>query len=577
MNLETLRHSVSHIMAQAVKELWPDTKLAIGPSIDDGFYYDFDKKEPFAPEDLEKIEKKMKHIIKQNLKFERQELDKKEAIKLFKGLKETYKVELIEEIADEKVSVYKHGDFVDLCRGPHVESTGKVKAFKLLSIAGAYWRGSEKNAMMQRIYGTAFLTKEELDKFLFVQEEAKKRDHRKIGKDLDLFSIQDEMGAGLVFWHPKGAFIRNLIENYWKAEHIKRGYELVNIPHIGKIDLWKTSGHVDFYKDYMYSPMSVDEQKYIIKPMNCPGHILIYKSQLHSYRDLPVKFAELGTVYRYERSGVLHGLMRVRGFTQDDAHIFCTQDQVKIEIEKVLDLTFEMLGKFGFKEYDIYISTMPEKHVGADAAWKLATNALTDALKDKVGDKYCVDPGEGVFYGPKIDIKIKDALGRSWQCTTIQVDFNLPERFDVTYIDDSGQKKQPIMIHRAILGSLERFFGVLVEHYAGAFPLWLSPVQAVVIPIKDTIKDYAAGVKEAVQEKGIRVEIDPRSETLNYKIRDAQTNKIPYMVIVGEKEKEKGLISVRSRSEGDLGQMELGKFIEQINKQMQEVDYSKED
>ncbi|OIO81214.1 MAG: threonine--tRNA ligase [Candidatus Omnitrophica bacterium CG1_02_43_210] len=577
MNLETLRHSVSHIMAQAVKELWPDAKLAIGPSIDDGFYYDFDKKEPFAPEDLEKIEKKMKHIIKQNLKFERQELDKKEAIKLFKGLKETYKVELIEEIADEKVSVYKHGDFVDLCRGPHVESTGKVKAFKLLSIAGAYWRGSEKNAMMQRIYGTAFLTKEELDKFLFVQEEAKKRDHRKIGKDLDLFSIQDEMGAGLVFWHPKGAFIRNLIENYWKAEHIKRGYELVNIPHIGKIDLWKTSGHVDFYKDYMYSPMSVDEQKYIIKPMNCPGHILIYKSQLHSYRDLPVKFAELGTVYRYERSGVLHGLMRVRGFTQDDAHIFCTQDQVKIEIEKVLDLTFEMLGKFGFKEYDIYISTMPEKHVGADAAWKLATNALTDALKDKVGDKYCVDPGEGVFYGPKIDIKIKDALGRSWQCTTIQVDFNLPERFDVTYIDDSGQKKQPIMIHRAILGSLERFFGVLVEHYAGAFPLWLSPVQAVVIPIKDTIKDYAAGVKEAVQEKGIRVEIDPRSETLNYKIRDAQTNKIPYMVIVGEKEKEKGLISVRSRSEGDLGQMELGKFIEQINKQMQEVDYSKED
>ncbi|PIW80581.1 MAG: threonine--tRNA ligase [Candidatus Omnitrophica bacterium CG_4_8_14_3_um_filter_43_15] len=577
MNLETLRHSVSHIMAQAVKELWPDAKLAIGPSIDDGFYYDFDKKEPFAPEDLEKIEKKMKHIIKQNLKFERQELDKKEAIKLFKGLKETYKVELIEEIADEKVSVYKHGDFVDLCRGPHVESTGKVKAFKLLSIAGAYWRGSEKNAMLQRIYGTAFLTKEELDKFLFVQEEAKKRDHRKIGKDLDLFSIQDEMGAGLVFWHPKGAFIRNLIENYWKAEHIKRGYELVNIPHIGKIDLWKTSGHVDFYKDYMYSPMSVDEQKYIIKPMNCPGHILIYKSQLHSYRDLPVKFAELGTVYRYERSGVLHGLMRVRGFTQDDAHIFCTQDQVKIEIEKVLDLTFEMLGKFGFKEYDIYISTMPEKHVGADAAWKLATNALTDALKDKVGDKYCVDPGEGVFYGPKIDIKIKDALGRSWQCTTIQVDFNLPERFDVTYIDDSGQKKQPIMIHRAILGSLERFFGVLVEHYAGAFPLWLSPVQAVVIPIKDTIKDYAAGVKEAVQEKGIRVEIDPRSETLNYKIRDAQTNKIPYMVIVGEKEKEKGLISVRSRSEGDLGQMELGKFIEQINKQMQEVDYSKED
>jgi len=574
MDLQTLRHSASHIMAQAVKELWPDTKLAIGPSIDEGFYYDFDKKEPFAPEDLEKIEKKMQHIVKQNLKFQREEISKKDALKLFKGLKEKYKVELLEEIPDKNVSVYKQGEFVDLCRGPHIESTGKLKAFKLLSVAGAYWRGSEENAMLQRIYGTAFETKEELEKYLFVQEEAKRRDHRKIGKDLDLFSIQDEMGAGLVFWHPKGAFVRKLIEDYWKDEHIKRGYKLVNIPHIGRIDLWKTSGHWDFYREYMYSPMDIDEQKYIIKPMNCPGHILIYKSQLHSYREMPLKLAELGTVYRYERSGVLHGLMRVRGFTQDDAHIFCTEAQVKEEISKILDLTFEMLGKFGFKEYDIFVSTMPEKHVGSDSVWKLATTALEDALKSKVNAKYSIDPGEGVFYGPKIDIKIKDALGRSWQCTTIQVDFNLPERFDVNYIDEAGQKKRPIMIHRAILGSLERFFGVLIEHYAGAFPVWLSPVQAIVIPIKDTVQDYALGVKAELDKAGVRVEIDSRSETLNYKIRDAQTNKIPYMIIVGEKEKEKNIVSVRSRSEGDKGQMRTEEFIKKIEEEV--VVYSKE-
>jgi len=564
MDLSTLRHSASHIMAQAVKELWPDTGLGIGPAIDDGFYYDFDKKEPFAPEDLERIEKKMQDIIKRNIRFERQELSKKDAIKLFKGLKEKYKVELLDEIPEEVVSVYKQGEFIDLCRGPHLESTSKLKVFKLLSIAGAYWKGSEKNAMLQRIYGTAFLTKEDLDKFIFMQEEAKRRDHRKIGKDLDLFSIQDEMGTGLVFWHPKGAFIRKLIEDYWKEEHVKRGYQLVNIPHIGKVDLWKTSGHWEFYREYMYSPMEVDEQKYIIKPMNCPGHILIYKSKLHSYREMPIKFAEMGTVYRYERSGVLHGLMRVRGFTQDDAHIFCTEAQVKEEIAKILDLTFEMLGKFGFGEYDIYVSTMPEKHVGSDEVWSLATTALEEALKTKVGTKYAIDPGEGVFYGPKIDIKIKDAIGRSWQCTTIQVDFNLPERFDVNYIDESGQKKRPIMIHRAILGSLERFFGVLIEHYAGAFPLWLSPVQAIVIPIKDTVKDYAGSVKDKLSVSGLRTEIDLRSETLNYKIRDAQTNKIPYMLIVGEKEKEKSVVSVRSRAGGDQGQMTAEDFIKKI-------------
>jgi threonyl-tRNA synthetase len=551
-------------MAQAVKEIWPDTKLAIGPAIEEGFYYDFDKKEPFVPQDLEKIEKKMHEIIKRDLKFQREELPVKDAIKLFKGLKEKYKVELLEEIADKKVSVYKQGDFIDLCRGPHLESTGKIKAFKLLSIAGAYWRGDEKNAMLQRIYGTAFFTKEELDKFLFVQEEAKRRDHRKIGKDLDLFSIQDEMGAGLVFWHPKGALIRRIIEDYWKDEHTRRGYQFVNIPHIGRIDLWKTSGHLEFYKEYMYSPMDIDKQKYIIKPMNCPGHILIYKNQTHSYREMPIRLAELGTVYRYERSGVLHGLMRVRGFTQDDAHIFCTEGQLKDEILSVLDLTFTMLGKFGFKEYDIFVSTMPAKHVGTEKGWKSATSALEEALKAKVGAKYSIDPGEGVFYGPKIDIKIKDALGRSWQCTTIQVDFNLPERFDVNYIDEQGKKKRPIMIHRAILGSLERFFGVLIEHYAGALPVWLSAVQAIVIPITNAVEDYASRIKDKLNEAGIRVDIDLRSETLNYKIRDAQTKKIPYMIIVGQKEKEKGVVSVRSRAGGDQGQMEIEEFIEKI-------------
>jgi len=555
-------------MAQAVKELWPDTKLGIGPAIEDGFYYDFDKKEPFTPDDLEKIEKKMVQIIKSNVKFQREDISRKDAIKLFKGLKEKYKIELIEEILDENLSVYRQGDFVDLCRGPHIESTGKVKAFKLLNIAGAYWRGSEKNAMLQRIYGTAFPTKEELDKFIFLQEEAKRRDHRKIGKDLDLFSIQDEMGAGLVFWHPKGALIRKIIEDYWKDVHIRSGYELVNIPHIGRIDLWKTSGHWEFYRDYMYSPMDIDEQKYIIKPMNCPGHILIYKCQTHSYREMPIRFAELGTVYRYERSGVLHGLMRVRGFTQDDAHIFCRESQIKDEILSVLNLTFEMLEKFGFKEYDIYVSTMPEKHVGSDENWKLATKALEEALKAKVGDKYAIDPGEGVFYGPKIDIKIKDALGRSWQCTTIQVDFNLPERFDINYIDESGQKKRPIMIHRAIMGSLERFFGVLLEHYAGALPLWLAPVQAIVIPITTELEGYASQIKEELDKNGIRTGIDLRSETLNYKIRDAQMQKIPYMLIAGQKEKAKGVISVRSRAKGDEGQVDIKDFVKKMEKEV---------
>ncbi|MEK6714443.1 MAG: threonine--tRNA ligase, partial [Candidatus Omnitrophota bacterium] len=489
-DLDTLRHSCSHIMAQAVKELWPETKLAIGPSIDEGFYYDFDtstalsagKKGPFTPEDLEKIEKRMQEIIKKDLPFAREELDKNKARTVFKDAKENYKVELIGELPDEKVSIYKTGkDFTDLCRGPHLNSTGEVKAFKLLSVAGAYWRGSEKNAMLQRIYGTAFFTQKELEDYLKLLGEAKKRDHRKIGAELEYFSIEEEMGPGLAFWHPKAGMLRKIIEDFWKAEHIKRGYSLVNTPHIGKVDLWKTSGHLEFYKDYMFPTMNIEEQEYVLKPMNCPGHILIYKTKTRSYRDLPIKLAELGTVYRYERSGVLHGLLRVRGFTQDDAHIFCRANQLKEEIKKVLDLTFFLLTKFGFSQYEVCVSTKPQKSVGSDEHWQLATEALRISLDEKA-IKWQEDPGEGVFYGPKIDIKIKDALSRAWQCTTIQVDFNLPERFDVAYIDEDGSQKQPIMIHRAILGSLERFLGVLLEHYAGDLPLWLAPIQVIIIP-----------------------------------------------------------------------------------------------
>jgi threonyl-tRNA synthetase len=569
MDLEILRHSTAHILAQAVKELWPKTKLGIGPAIEEGFYYDFDRNEPFVPEDLEKIERKMKKIVSENLKFERQELSKKEALKLFKKLRETYKVELINELKDKKVSVYKQGDFVDLCRGPHLESTGKLKAFKLTSIAGAYWRGSEKNKMLQRIYGTAFETEEELRRYLESLEEAKRRDHRRLGKDLELFQINEEIGPGLVLWYPNGALVRKIIEDFWKDEHLKKGYELINIPHIAKRDLWKKSGHLDFYQDYMYSPMDVEGQSYILKPMNCPGHILIYKSKVRSYRDLPLRWAELGTVYRYEKSGVLHGLMRVRGFTQDDAHIFCRLDQLESEIIGVIKLATFMLGAFGFKEYEIFLSTMPVKHVGTEKDWARAETTLKNALV-KTDLEYKIDLGEGVFYGPKIDIKIKDCLGRAWQCTTIQIDFNLPERFNISFIGEDAKEHIPIMIHRALLGSLERFFGILLEHYAGALPLWLSPIQVIIIPIADRHNNYSKKVKDKLEEKFIRVGIDARNERLERRVREAEVGKVPYMLILGDKEEVNKTISLRVRGSGDRGSMPLDSFIEKITEEIRD-------
>ena len=563
--LEILRHSTAHIMAQAVKELYPETKITIGPSIKDGFYYDFFRDTPFAVEDLEKIEKKMNEIIKSNLSFERTEVSKDEARKIFKD--ESYKIELINEIPDEKVSIYKQGNFIDLCRGPHLPSTGKVKSFKLLSLAGSYWRGSEKNKMLQRIYGTSFFTKDELEKYLNKLEEAKKRDHRKLGKELDLFSMDDEVGAGLVNWHPKGALIRYLIENFWREEHYKNGYQIVYSPHIARVNLWHTSGHMDFYKENMYSPMDIEGMPYIVKPMNCPFHIKIYKSKLKSYRELPIRWAELGTVYRYERSGVLHGLLRVRGFTQDDAHIFCRLDQLSDEIERVLNFTLYMLRSFGFKDFDVYLSTRPEGYVGTLSNWEKATDALKGAL-DKAGLKFEIDPGAGVFYGPKIDVKIKDSLERTWQCSTIQVDFNLPERFDVKYIGEDGSAHQPIMIHRALLGSLERFFGCLIEHYAGAFPLWLAPVQAKVMTITDKQNDYASEVLNQLLNSGIRGEADLRNEKVGFKIREAQLEKTPYMLIAGNKEVESKTISVRKRDGTDMGAMGIEKLVEILKEEI---------
>ena len=563
--LEILRHSTAHIMAQAVKELYPETKITIGPSIKDGFYYDFDRDTPFTVEDLEKIEKKMNEIIKSNLSFERTEVSKDEARKIFKD--ESYKIELINEIPDEKVSIYKQGNFIDLCRGPHLQSTGKVKSFKLLSVAGSYWRGNEKNKMLQRIYGTSFFTKDELEKYLNKLEEAKKRDHRKLGKELDLFSMDDEVGAGLVNWHPKGALIRYLIENFWREEHYKNGYQIVYSPHIARVNLWHTSGHMDFYKENMYSPMDIEGMPYIVKPMNCPFHIKIYKSKLKSYRELPIRWAELGTVYRYERSGVLHGLLRVRGFTQDDAHIFCRLDQLSDEIERVLNFTLYMLRSFGFKDFDVYLSTRPEGYVGTLSNWEKATDALKGAL-DKAGLKFEIDPGAGVFYGPKIDVKIKDSLERTWQCSTIQVDFNLPERFDVKYIGEDGSAHQPIMIHRALLGSLERFFGCLIEHYAGAFPLWLAPVQAKVMTITDKQNDYASEVLNQLLNSGIRGEADLRNEKVGFKIREAQLEKTPYMLIAGNKEVESKTISVRKRDGTDMGAMGIEKLVEILKEEI---------
>jgi len=550
-------------MAHAIKDLFPDAKLAIGPATEDGFYYDIDRDTPFTPDDLEKIEKRMREIVKKNNPFVRKDISKTEAIELFKKMGENYKVELLQEIPDETVSIYEEGGFIDLCRGPHLPNTGKVKAFKLLSIAGAYWRGDEKNKMLQRIYGTAFDNKDDLNAYLNFLEEVKKRDHRKLGKELDLFSLSDDIGPGLILWHPNGAIIRKTIEDFWRNEHLKADYKILYTPHIAKLNLWQRSGHWDFYRENMYSPMEIDEVAYELKPMNCPFHIDVYKSSLRSYRELPIRYAELGTVYRYERSGVLHGLLRVRGFTQDDAHIFCREDQIEDEILNILDFTLFILRTFGFDSYDVYLSTRPEKYVGTLENWERATNALKHALEKK-GLSYQIDPGEGVFYGPKIDIKIKDSLNRSWQCSTIQVDFNNPERFDVTYRGSDGKEHRPIMIHRALMGSLERFFGILIEHYAGAFPLWLSPVQVSILTISERHDDYAKEIYKKLRESEIRTELVLENEKIGYKIREATVRKIPYLVIIGDKEIAENKITVRKRNGENIGPFTIEQFIDII-------------
>ena len=560
MDLDTLRHSCSHVMAQAVKELWPEAKLAIGPAIEDGFYYDFDKKEAFTDEDLAKIEKRISEIIAKDEPFIREELDKQVALDLFQKLNEPYKVELINALADEKVSIYKTGkSFVDLCRGPHLKSTGEIKAFKLLSVAGAYWHGIATNPMLQRIYGTCFESKKELDEQLKNLAEAKLRDHRKLGPNLELFDIyHEEAGAGLVFYHPKGALLRTIIEDYEKKEHLKRGYQIVITPHIMQAGLWKTSGHYDYYKENMYI-LNVDGQEYVLKPMNCPGHILIYKSKTRSYKDLPIRLFELGTVYRHEKAGVLHGLLRVRGFTQDDAHIFCMPHQLGQEILDIIDFVFDTMKAFGFDDMKIELSTKPEKYIGSDKDWEEATYQLERALKDK-GLHYDICEGEGAFYGPKIDIKIKDALKRAWQCATIQCDFALPKRFNLTYVDNEGKEQQPIMLHRVLLGSLERFIGALVEHYNGDLPLWLAPVQVLIIPIKDSVMDYAREIEKALKAKDIRAEVDSRNETLDKRIRNAEINKIPYCLVVGEREEQSGQVAVRKKGQGNIGAVSLDEF-----------------
>ena len=559
--LERMRHSAAHVMAEAVQSFFPGAKFGIGPAIEDGFYYDFELPRALVPEDLTAIEAKMREIIAANFPFIREELSKAKALKLFS--EQPYKLELIKELPDKTVTIYRQGSFVDLCRGPHVNSTSEVKAFRLTSIAGAYWRGDERRPMLQRIYGVAFDTQAELEDYLARLAEAAKRDHRKLGKELDLFSLHDEAGPGLVHWHPKGALVRQLIEDFWRQEHRKRGYDIVFTPHISKVGLWKISGHWDFYRESMYSPMDIDEVEYVIKPMNCIGHILMYKTQLRSYRHLPLRYAELGTVYRYERSGVLHGLARVRGFTQDDAHIFCRPDQLGAEVTEVVQLARFMMNTFGFNEYELLLSTRPEKYAGTLQVWEDATEALRNVLENLKLD-YTIDPGEGVFYGPKIDVKLRDALGRLWQGPTIQVDFNLPQRFDVDYIGDDGLEHQVVMVHRTVLGSMERFMACLIEHYAGAFPVWLSPVQVVIIPIADRHLSYAHQVASELRECGIRVQVDDRSERMNLKIREAQLAKIPYMFVVGDKELDASKVSLRLRSGEDLGLLAPSQFADRV-------------
>ena len=580
--LYRIRHSAAHIMAQAVLEMFPDGKVAIGPPIEDGFYYDFDLPRSLTPEDLEVFEKRMREIIQGNYEFKKRVVSADEARQIF--TRQPFKIELIEglekggfdeygEPLNEKpeISIYTQDSFVDLCRGPHVESTRQINedAIKLLNVAGAYWRGDEKRPMLQRIYGTAWQTAEELENYLWKLEEARKRDHRRLGRELDLFSVSEEVGPGLILWHPKGGKIRKLAEDFCRAEHEKGGYEFVFSPHIGKAQLWETSGHLDWYRENMYSPLDIEGQQYYLKPMNCPFHIQIYKSRIRSYRDLPLRFAEWGTVYRYERSGVLHGLLRVRGFTQDDAHLFCRPDQMPEEIDRVLEFSLNILRAFGFQDFQAYLSTRnPAKAAGSLEQWEAPTEALRKALI-RAGINYQIDEGEATFYGPKIDIKVRDGLGREWQLSTIQFDFTLPENFNLVYVGEDGQEHRPYMIHRALLGSMERFMGVLIEHFAGAFPVWLAPVQAMLIPIADRHVGYAREVAQALQRAGLRVEVDDRGERMNAKIRDAQNQKIPYMLVVGDREAEQGAVAVRLRSEENLGAMSIQTFIEKAGQDIQ--------
>ncbi|MFU8819124.1 MAG: threonine--tRNA ligase [Desulfurivibrio sp.] len=565
--LELLRHSAAHVMAAAVLDLFGrQVQVSIGPATEDGFYYDFDRDHPFTPEDLEKIELRMAEIVAADQPFIREEMSRAAAIDFFRERGQHYKVELLTEIEAERVSLYTQGSFVDLCRGPHLPGPGWIKAFKLTRLAGAYWRGDEKNKMLQRIYGTAFFDKKDLRGYLERLEEAKKRDHRKLGKELELFTIQEQIGPGLILWQPKGALLRRIIEDYWREEHYRHGYELLYTPHIARRELWQTSGHLDFYGENMFAAMDIEGVQYQLKPMNCPFHIAIYRTRKRSYREFPLRWCELGTVYRFEKTGALHGLMRVRGFTQDDAHIFCRPDHLEDEIFRILDLNLHILRAFGFVDYDIYLSTRPEKYVGSDEHWDRATEALKSALEKK-GLNYSVDPGEGVFYGPKIDIKIKDVLGRAWQCSTIQVDFNLPERFELGYTGADGNEHQPIMIHRALMGSLERFFGVLIEHYAGAFPVWLAPVQARICNITDAQLTYVEQIYGQLRHQGVRVELDSRNEKLNYKIREAQLQKIPYMLIVGDKEAAEGTVTVRLRDGKNLPAMTIADFAAMIREE----------
>ena len=565
--LHVLRHSAAHLLAHAVLDLFPGTKTGIGPAVDNGFYYDFLRETPFTPEDLIAIEKKMREYVQADIPIEKEVLPKAEAIHLFQEMEQELKVELVQEKGDEEVSNYRQGEFVDFCLGPHVPSTGFLRYFKLLSVSGAYWKGDEKGKQLQRIYGTAFLSQLDLDDYLNLREEAKRRDHRKLGIELDLFSFNDKLGGGLILWHPKGAAVRSVIEDYWRQEHFKHGYDLLFSPHVAKLDVWKTSGHTEFY-DALYPTFEGDGIEYQLKPMNCPFHIMVYKNKQKSYRELPLRWAELGTVYRYERSGVLHGLLRVRGFTQDDAHIFCRGDQLEDEIRNTISMALDVLKAFGFTEYDVYLSTCPEKYCGLEDDWVKATQALENAMQ-AVGLPFRVDEGEGVFYGPKIDIKIKDALQRSWQCTTIQLDFNLSERFDLTYVGEDGKFHRPYMIHRALLGSLERFFGILIEHYNGSFPIWLAPVQIEIIPIADRHNEYAESLAGLFKERSLRTFVDARREKMGYKIRDAETHKIPLILIVGDKEVENKTASLRIHTQGDLGEVKVNDFLEKILKMIE--------